>query len=146
MSDTQNIPIPEDDLPDPDPSEHENTDARFDADEVDEGHADAILCYALNFVFFPYSLRALMQRDNAYTLYHAKQALVIWGGMFSVMLLGLLLLPLLGLGLLVWLAGIPPLAVLNFFGLLQALNDEAKPIPFLEEYPHQWIRLSKKSD
>ena len=114
-----------------------------DAD-VEAGHGDAIMCYALNYAFFPYALRALIARDNPYTLYHAKQAFLLWAAFFAVLGLGLVLLPVVGLGLLVWLAGFPPLGVLNFLGLLQALNDEAKLIPFLDRYPHEWIRLNVK--
>lgn len=140
MSDTENF--------EKDGPEAETTgvvdDPRFEEGEVDAGHGDAIMCYALNFIFFPYVLRPLIARDNAYTLYHAKQAFILWAGFFAVLGLGLVLLPVVGLGLLVWLAGLPPLGVLNFLGLLQALNDEAKPIPVLEEYPHQWIRLKVK--
>lgn len=149
MSETNgNFNISDDDIT-PDPEMDRALDAAldggwvFDDGEISAGHKVAVFCYALNFVFFPYALGPLVQRDNDYTLYHAKQSGVIWAGMFSVALLGLLLLPLFGLGLLVWLVGLPPLGVLNFLGLLQALNEEAKPLPFLETYPQEWLKVRK---
>jgi hypothetical protein len=117
----------------------------FDADEVCEGRNWAMLVYAGNFLLLPLAAVPLVRRDNDYSLYHAKTAGVLWAGMTAVFTLGSLLMPLCGLGLLVWLAGLAPLGVLNFLGLLQAVNEEAKPLPLLEEYPAQWIRVRKQT-
>ena len=49
-----------------------------DSKEVEDGKIFAILSYVLNFVGLPFFLVPLIMRNNAFSLYHAKQCLMWW--------------------------------------------------------------------
>ena len=49
-----------------------------DTKEMEEGKAFAILSYVLNFLGIPFWLVPLIMRNNSFSLYHAKQYLILW--------------------------------------------------------------------
>ncbi|HIE10783.1 MAG TPA: DUF4870 domain-containing protein [Kiritimatiellae bacterium] len=112
--------------------------------EIEEGKPFAILSYALNFVGLPFFLVPLIMRNNEFSLYHAKQNLVLWlvgivGGVISGVLIllcvGVLLFPLLTIFLL----------VLNVVGLINAIKGEAKPLPVIGKWGEDWFKGLRKS-
>jgi uncharacterized membrane protein len=103
--------------------------------EMESGKTMAILSYALLLVGVPLCLLPLFTRENAFSLYHAKQATTLWlGALIAVVVLVLIsplmclcppaipvLGPAIGVGFL----------VLTIFGLIAAVKPEVKPVPLL---------------
>ncbi len=112
--------------------------------EIADGKTMAILCYAINFVGFPFWIIPLIMRDNSFSLYHAKQCLVAWlllaiGVVISIALsflcIGALLLPIVGvLGL-----------ILNVFGVMNAASGKAVPLPVVGALGESWFSGLKKA-
>jgi hypothetical protein len=52
--------------------------AAIPAKEIEEGKAFAILSYVLSLIGLPFFLVPLITRNNAFSLFHAKQCLLLW--------------------------------------------------------------------
>lgn len=111
--------------------------------EVEEGKTFAILSYALGLVCIPFFLVPLITRNNEFSLYHAKQCLLLWlasivvsviGTMLMVVCIGMILLP----------AGMIFLLVLDIMGLAAAIKGEQKPVPLVGKYAEEWFKGLKK--
>ncbi len=107
--------------------------------EVEAGRAFAILSYALSLIGIPFFLVPLIMRNNEFSLYHAKQTLLLWlaglalglvGGLTMLICIGFILLP----------AGAIFLLVLNILGLINAINGQQKPIPVIGKYAEDWFK------
>ncbi|OQA29426.1 MAG: Chloroplast import component protein (Tic20) [Verrucomicrobia bacterium ADurb.Bin345] len=107
--------------------------------DVEEGRTFAILSYALSFISIPFFLVPLIMRNNEFSLYHAKQCLMIWlagivvgmvGSLLMVVCVGVILLP----------AGMIFLLVLAVMGLINAVKGEQKPIPVIGKYAEDWFK------
>jgi uncharacterized membrane protein len=112
--------------------------------EVEEGRTFAILSYALSLIGLPFFLVPLIMRNNEYSLYHAKQCLLLWiagiaTSIVSIPLMaiciGFLFGPAVGIFLL----------VLDIFGLINAVKGEQKPIPVIGKYAEDWFKGLKKA-
>ncbi|MBN1268974.1 MAG: hypothetical protein JXB04_05260 [Kiritimatiellae bacterium] len=111
--------------------------------EVEEGKTFAILSYALNFIGLPFFLVPLIMRNNEFSLYHAKQNLILWllgivGSVVSSILAVVCIGIVLGLALLVF------MLVLNIMGLMNAIKGEAKPLPLIGKWGEDWFKGLKK--
>jgi len=83
-------------------------------------------------------------RNNEFSLYHAKQCLMLWlAGMALcavcipltvIMCIGLVLLPI----------GSVVLLILNIIGLIHAINSEQKPVPIIGNFAEEWFKGLKK--
>lgn len=111
----------------------------MDGKEIEEGKAFAVLSYALSFFGIPFFLVPLVMRNNAFALYHAKQCLLLWLGgiavvavtlLLSVICIGLILGPVLGVLLL----------VLCILGLINAIKGIAAPIPVVGKWGEDWFK------
>ena len=111
----------------------------FDAATVEAGKTFAILGYALSFVGLPFFLVPVITRDNAYSLYHAKQSMMIWLAGIIVSVVSVIL-TVICIGPIVGLVGALGLLVLNILGLLQSVNGEAKPLPLVGKYAVEWFK------
>lgn len=107
--------------------------------EVEEGRTFAILSYALGLVGLPFFLVPLIMRNNEFSLYHAKQCLLLWlagivvsvvGSMLMVVCIGFILLP----------AAVIFLLVLDIMGLINAVKGEQKPVPLVGKYAQDWFK------
>ncbi len=112
--------------------------------EVEEGRTFAILSYALSLIGLPFFLVPLIMRNNEFSLYHAKQCLLLWLGGIVVSVvgvplmavcIGLILVPVAGLFLL----------VLDIMGLVNAIKGEQKPVPLIGKYADDWFKGLKKA-
>jgi len=134
MTDNQDPPAEE---PRPDEAQPETpTDG---GSEADKGKAFAILSYALSFVGIPFFIVPLIMRDNAFSLFHSKQVLLLWiagivvgtiSAPLVAMCIGLVLLPVFGLALL----------LLFILGLINACNGAEKPVPLIGHYAVDWFK------
>ncbi len=107
--------------------------------EVEEGKAFAILSYVLSLIGLPFFLIPLIMRNNDFSLYHAKQTLMIWlvgiiGGVVSGILtfvcIGVILAVVLAIGLL----------VLTIMGLINAAQGQQKPLPIIGKWAEDWFK------
>jgi len=113
------------------------------AKDVEEGKVFAILTYALSFVGLPFFLVPLIMRNNDFSLYHAKQCLLLWlagvvGSVLSSILMtvciGAILLPIVLVFCL----------VLNIIGLINAVKAETKPLPLIGKWGEDWFKGIRK--
>jgi len=117
----------------------------FDENDIDDGFAAARLGYGFNFLFLPFCLIAILRRDNAYSLFHAKQSLALWMGLVGVGIVGQALL-FIGIGFWIWLIGFPVLWILNWAGLHQVNEELARPLPLLGLRPQEWFSAQVRED
>ena len=116
----------------------------MDPKEVEAGKTFAILSYVLGFVSLPFFIVPLISRDNEFSLYHAKQCLLLCIMGVAAMLvcliltfvcIGVFLMPIVGIGML----------VLTIMGLMNAINGVAKPVPLVGNLAEQWFKgITKK--
>lgn len=108
----------------------------FTQDEIDRGKALSALSYVLPILV----LVPLIQRDNAFALFHARQVLVM-----VVLLVGLSVLavvPVLGCflapaALVCWL-------VFGIMGVMNAINGRAQMLPGIGVYGEKWFAGLRK--
>jgi uncharacterized membrane protein len=108
--------------------------------EIADGKAFAILSYAINFVGLPFWLVPLIMRNNDFSLYHAKQCLLMWlvgvatGVVAIVPCAGWIIAIVVILGLLVF----------NVLGLINAINGRCKPLPLVGTFAEKWFEGLRK--
>ena len=109
------------------------------AKEMEEGKVFAILSYIIPF----FLLVPLIQRNNAFSLYHAKQCLLLWLASFVIMTalsiivcVGWIVMPFAGLAIL----------ILAIMGLINAIKGEMKPVPLVGKFAEEWFKgLTKQA-
>ena len=111
--------------------------------EIAEGQTFAILSYALSLTMLPFFFVPLILRNNSFSLYHAKQSLVLWIlGVVSLYVGSLLMV--FCVGLLIIVATSVLLIVLNIVGLIRAIKGEQKPLPLVGEWAEMWFKGIRK--
>lgn len=105
-------------------------------EEVEAGKAFSVLSYVLNFLGLPFFLLPLIQRNNAYSLFHAKQCLMVW--LSALILSALNVIPC--LGQIAFVVGLVALQVFNIIGLINATKGEAKPLPVIGKWGEDWFK------
>ena len=110
--------------------------AAVDAKEVEEGKVFAILSYLIPlFVLVP-----LIMKNNEFSLYHAKQCLMIL--IIAVASSVLNVIPC--LGQIVWLVVWVALIVFDVIGLMNAIKGQMKPLPLVGKWGEEWFKGLKK--
>jgi uncharacterized membrane protein len=123
-------------MPDNNPPVQTPSPAAANPKEFEEGKILAILSYIIPFVF----LVPIIQKNNDYALFHAKQAmlLMIVGFVLSTVLSATcvlaVLVPFVSLGLL----------VLAIMGIINAVKGEMKPLPVLGKFAEDWFKGIRK--
>ena len=116
--------------------------------EIDDGKALAIIGYALNLIGLPLWVIPLIMRDNAFSLYHAKQAMTLWlAGVVIAVANGVLtIIPIVGcITLITWPVFIITLVVLDLIGLVSAAKGRVEPVPFVGRYAEEWFTGIRKA-
>lgn len=114
-----------------------------DAKDVEEGKAFAVLSYALGLVGIPFFLVPLIMRNNEFSLYHAKQCLVLWiagivGSVASSVLLFVCVGGVLGIAVLIaW-------VVLSILGIMASSKGETKPLMVIGQWGEDWFKGIQK--
>ena len=108
-------------------------------EEVEQGKAFAILSYALNFVGLPFFVVPLIMRNNAFSLFHAKQSLLLW---LAGIVVSIIAVPLAAIciGVVLIPAAVAFLLVLNIMGLISACKGEIKAVPLIGKWAEQWFK------
>ena len=113
----------------------------IDATEIEEGKTFAILSYVLNLIGLPFFIVPLIMRNNEFSLYHAKQCLVIWLVLAVLSLINVL--PC--IGQIIWLAVWIFMIVLNIMGINNSTKNEMKPVPVIGKWGEEWFKGLKKA-
>jgi len=111
---------------------------------VEEGKTFAILSYALGLIGLPFFLIPLIMRNNEFSLYHAKQCLLLWLAGLVVSVIGSVLM-IVCIGIIILTAGWVFLLVLDIMGLANAIKGEQKPLPLIGKYADEWFKGLKKA-
>lgn len=105
--------------------------------EIANGKALAVLSYFWFLCIIP-----LILRDNDFSLYHAKQALVLLIASFAVGIVNII--PC--LGQIAFVIGCLVLLVFAIIGIINAVQGQAKPLPLIGQFAMQWFAgMQKKS-
>lgn len=107
--------------------------------DMEEGKTFAILSYALSFIGIPFFLVPLIMRNNEFSLFHAKQCLVLWLAGIVASVVGMLLMAVC-IGAILLPAAAIFLLVLTIMGLISAINGEAKPLPVIGKWGIDWFK------
>jgi len=110
---------------------------------MDEGKVFAILCYAINFIVLPFFIIPLIMRNNEYSLFHAKQSLMIWLLAIVGNVLGAILTAVC-IGPIICAVAVIVCLVLNVLGLISAIQGTAKPLPLIGQWGIDWFKGIKK--
>lgn len=111
--------------------------------EIEEGKVFAILSYALSIIGLPFFLVPLIMRNNEFSLYHAKQCLMIWLAGIAVGIAGGIL-TFICIGPIVWIVGYIFLLVISIIGLINAAQGQMKPLPLIGKWGEDWFKGLKK--
>ena len=122
------VPASEPSAPEPEaPAGGEN----IDAQDIKDGKVLAILSYIIGIL----CIVPLIQRNNAYSLYHAKQVLLL-----IILSIGLGVVNVIPCaGQIVSGFGYIALLVLWVMGLVNVCSDKAKPIPLVGKFAEEWF-------
>lgn len=125
--------------------------------EIAEGKALAIISYALNYIGIPFFAVPLIMRGDRFSLYHAKQALVLWlflvpGGCVFFTAAHLFTFCTCGLGAIiaypVVIVALVLLWVINTMGLVNAVEGRCSPLWSVGPMGERWfagIRVEPKA-
>jgi len=113
--------------------------APFDPKTVEEGKAFAILSYAISFLGLPFFVIPLIQRNNKFSLYHAKQCLMLWIAAAAVAVASSVL-AVICIGFIIGIVGGIGMLVLNVMGLMNAIRGEVKPLPLIGKWAEDWFK------
>jgi uncharacterized membrane protein len=109
--------------------------------EVEDGKVMAILCYLIN-VIVP--IVCLATKNNAFSLYHAKQALTLAICVITVMVVSIPLMCI-GIGFVTYLIGGLGALVFSIIGLVNAAQGNAKPLPLIGAWGENWFKSIQKA-
>ena len=102
-------------------------------EEIEAGKSIALLRYILCLLGFPFWLYPIIVRDNAFSLYHAKQCLMLWiasavlwvaGSMLTVVCIGFLILPAALVLDIIWIVK----------GIINSNKGQAVPLPIIGKW------------
>lgn len=123
----------------------ESTGPQLSQQEIDSGKTMAILSYIpIVFIGLIVALISISQKNNAYSLYHAKQALTLYICWFVAVLCCL--------PLFLICIGIPLLIAVNvcgfilcILGLINASGGQCKPLPVIGQFADKWFGKIQKT-
>ncbi|MBM4143132.1 MAG: hypothetical protein FJ225_06035 [Lentisphaerae bacterium] len=118
------------------PAEAQAAGATVSAKEIEEGKAFAILGYIVPLL----CLIPLINRNNNYSLYHAKQVLLLWIGFVVSSAANVIPCA----GQIVWIVAWVFLVVLDIIGLVNAVKCQMKPLPLIGKFGEDWFKGIQK--
>lgn len=102
------------------------------ADEIEKGKVLAILGYIIWII----ALVPLIQKDNRFSLYHAKQVLTAFICLIPLFLLSFI--PL--LGCFIWIAAMVCVLGCIIMGIINCVNHRMAPLPVIGKFGEQWFK------
>jgi uncharacterized membrane protein len=120
----------------------QSTGPQLSKQEIDSGKTMAILSY-IPFIGLIVSIVSLSQKDNAFSLYHAKQALTLCICALVAFLVCRLLF-FLYIGFLLMIAVQVAALVLCVLGIMNANSGQCKPLPLIGQFADNWFGKIQK--
>jgi uncharacterized membrane protein len=117
-------------------------------EEIAAGKALAVISYAINLIGLPFWILPILLRDNAFSLYHAKQAMMLWitAVVLAAINTALTVIPVIGcIVLITWPLIIVTMVVLDLIGLVSAAKGRIEPVPFVGDLADQWFAGIRKA-
>lgn len=114
------------------PATPESDAATVGPKEIEEGKVLAILSYIIPVL----CVVPLIMRNNSFSLYHAKQCLLL----FIAFVVSSLVNAIPCFGQIVWLVAWVFLVVLDVMGLINAIKGELKPVPLVGNWAEDWFK------
>src|SRR5262249_55202745 len=135
-----------DSLPAPGPAPaNTNASLEMDPKDIESGKTMAILCYLpIALVNLIVSIVCLSQKNNAFSLYHAKQSLALIICTFIAMAICIPLMCI-GIGIVGWLLVGPTVLVLTILGIINAASGHYKPLPLVGGFAARWFTAMKQA-
>jgi uncharacterized membrane protein len=110
-------------------------------EEINSGKVMAILAYIpFFFIGLIIAIVSIATKNNAYSLYHAKQALVLY--IIGACMMVILIIPFIGWAVF-FLWGIFAL-VLLVLGIINASSGQCKPLPLIGGFGEKWFSSIQK--
>jgi uncharacterized membrane protein len=120
--------------PEEDPEE-----SRFTETEISDGMDGARFSYLFNFFGLPFCLIPLLKRENAFSLFHAKQAFVLWMLFFGSLIVGWAFLWVTLKAMWLFVLGGGASLALNVIGYQRVLDENEKPLPVVGSLAETWF-------
>ena len=117
----------------------EATGSTMSAEEIEGGKAFAILSYAVGLIGLPFFLVPLIMRNNDFSLYHAKQCLVLWLASIVLSMVGGILTAVC-IGVFILLAALVFFLVFEIMGIINAVNGRVQPLPLIGKWGEDWFK------
>jgi|GEM_PF-542234 len=140
-------PEPPSSPPPPPPGSPPGTPVSIPPEEVASGKAIAVIVYAINLVGLPLWILPILMRDNEFSLYHGKQAMMLWltGLVLGVANTVLTMIPVVGcITLVTWPLIVVTMVVLDLIGLVNAAKGRIEPVPFIGRLADEWFAGIRK--
>jgi uncharacterized membrane protein len=103
-----------------------------DPNDIDSGKLMAVLCYLpISPVNLVLSIVCLVQKDNAFSLYHAKQSMALTIVMLVAMAISLALFCV-AIGAVLYPLVVIAFLVLSIMGIVNAAGGKYKPLPLVD--------------
>lgn len=111
----------------------------FSDDEVEDGMDGARFSYLFNFFGLPFCLIPLLKRDNAFSLFHAKQAFLLWILFFASLAMGWTLSWISLQAMWLFILGGGCSLGLNLLGYQWAMDEKHAPLPLVGILAETWL-------
>lgn len=112
--------------------------------EMEEGLDGARFSYLFNFFGIPFCLIPLMRRDNPYSLFHARQAFLLWGLFYGTMIVGWLFSWITLQAFWIFVLGGGVSLACNVLGYQRVMEERSEPLPVIGDLAERWFgELSK---
>lgn len=111
----------------------------FSEEERADGLDGARFSYLFNFFGLPFCLIPLFKRDNAFSLFHAKQAFLVWVLFFASLVAGWSLCWISLYFMWMFILGGGLSLALNVLGHQRALNERDRSLPVVGALAEQWF-------
>lgn len=113
--------------------------ARFSEEEIEDGIEGARFSYLFNFFGVPFCLIPFLKRENAYSYFHAQQALLLWAVGMGSLLIGWSLLWITLKAMWIFLLGGGCSLALNVVGYQRVMNENHLPLPLVGPLAASWF-------
>lgn len=113
--------------------------SRFSEQEVSDGMDGARYSYLFNFLGLPFSLIPLFGRENSFSLFHAKQAILVWALFFGSLFISWSLCWITLKAMWIFVLGGGASLTLNVMGYQRVMNESDEPLPLLGRLSENWF-------
>jgi len=138
MEPYSNLGTSEEESPSHSYSDHDEA-GRFSDEEIEDGMDGARFSYLFNFFGLPFCLIPLLRRENAFSLFHAKQAFLVWVLFFASLTIGWGLSWITLHTLWIFIIGGGMSLGLNVLGHQRALDERDIPLPVVGTLAETWF-------